>query len=185
MATKKRTKDEWIAAAVEALAEGGVDAVRVERLARTLGVTKGSFYWHFTDRGTLLSTLVQGWEAGGTQDVIAQVDALGGDARARMRRLWEVTQGDRGLAAELALRDWARRDPEVAARVQRVDDARMGYVRALFVEMHPDADDIEARAMLLYSLLIGNYFIRARHGRRGRPRVLSEAIELLMAAQPS
>jgi len=181
MAAPKRTREEWIGAAVQALAEGGVAGVRVERIARSLGVTKGSFYWHFTDRNALLAAVVQAWEAGGTHDIIKKVDAAGGDPRARLRRLWEVTSGEEGMAAELALRDWARRDTEVAAQVQRVDDTRMAYVRALFGDLFPEADDIEARAMLLYSLLIGNYFIGARHGRRGRRRVLTEAVELLMA----
>ena len=180
MAAPKRTQAEWVGAAVTALAEGGVDNVRVERIARALGVTKGSFYWHFEDRNALLAGMVEAWEAGGTHDIISKVDAAGGDARARLRRLWDVTSGEEGMAAELALRDWARRDPQVAVKVQRVDDTRMAYVRALFSQVFPDADDIEARAMLLYSLLIGNYFIGARHGRRGRRRVLTEAVELLL-----
>ncbi|MCH9684388.1 MAG: TetR/AcrR family transcriptional regulator [Deltaproteobacteria bacterium] len=178
---RKRTRDEWVAASFAALAEGGIDAVRVERLARTLGVTKGSFYWHFTDRAALVTAMLDAWETGGTRDVIARVDAHGGDAGARLRQLCRVTSRDGELTAELALRDWARRDADVAMRVQRVDDVRMAYIRALFEELFPNAEDIEARSMLLYSLLIGNDFIVARHGRRGRARVLKDAVELLLA----
>jgi len=173
-----RSREAWIAAAIEALGDGGPSAVRVERLARALGVTKGSFYWHFADRAALLEALLETWESAGTHAVIDLVEREGGDARARLRRLWELTSADERLGSELAIRDWARRDDSVAARVQRVDDARMGYLRSLLREH--GADDVEARAMLIYSLLIGNYFIAARHGRRSRPRVLRDALALLL-----
>ncbi|MEM6995620.1 MAG: TetR/AcrR family transcriptional regulator [Myxococcota bacterium] len=183
MAEAKTGKQAWIDAAVGALAAGGVEAVRVERLARALGVTKGSFYWHFADRGALLESVVDAWEAAGTEAVIAAVEAGGGDARARARALWAQTSGDDNLTAELALRDWGRRDPAIAARIQRVDNRRMGYLRSLLGELFGDTDDIEAKAMLLYSLLIGNYFIAAKHGRRSRRRVLRDAVELLLGPE--
>ncbi len=184
MVEAKTGKEAWIDAAVEALAVGGVDSVRVERLARALGVTKGSFYWHFEDRKALLEAVVDAWETAGTEAVIDAVEREGGDARTRARALWAQTSGDDNLTAELALRDWGRRDPEVAARVERVDNRRMDYLRSLLGELFGDTDDVEAKAMLLYSLLIGNYFIAAKHGRRSRRRVLRDAVELLLGPEP-
>lgn len=181
VAAARTTKEDWIEASIAALAQGGVDAIRVERLARTMGVTKGSFYWHFTDRPALLDAIVVAWETRGTEQIIVAVEQGGGDARTRMRALWAMTSDEGSFAAELALRDWGRREPTVAAVIQRVDDRRMGYVRSLLRELFPDSDEIEARAMLLYSLLVGNYFIAAKHGRRSRRRVLAEAVELLLA----
>lgn len=178
--TPRKSRAEWLEVASEAIAEGGVNAVRVEPLARRLGVTKGSFYWHFEDREALLVALLDAWEEQGTEAIIAEVDREGGDAYQRAYRLWAMTVGDPKLTAELAIRDWSRRDETVAARVRRVDDRRMGYLRSLLVELGMPEDEVEARAMLMYSLLIGNEFIAARHGRRSRARVLEDALRVLV-----
>ncbi len=180
VAAPRKSREAWMEAALRALDDGGVDAIRVERLARSLGVTKGSFYWHFEDRAALLEAIVTLWESSGTAAIIEETEARGGDARARIRRLWAKTSSSGRLGAELALRDWARHDPAIAARVQTVDDERMRYLRGLFAEISANSAAAEERAMLMYSLLIGNYFIAARHGRRSRKRVLDDSIEFLL-----
>ena len=178
--TPRKSRAEWLEVASDAIAEGGVSAVRVEPLARRLGVTKGSFYWHFEDREALLQALLDDWEQRGTEAIIEEVDREGRDAYQRAYRLWAMTVGDPKLTAELAIRDWSRRDEAVAARVRRIDDRRMGYLRSLLVEIGIPDDDVEAKAMLLYSLLIGNEFIAARHGRRSRTRVLEDALRIIV-----
>lgn len=175
----RKSREAWIDAAVAALGERGVEAVRVEPLARRLGVTKGSFYWHFTDRAELLGAVLERWSVVGTDRFIEQVEAQGGDAPDRLRRLWALTSAD-ALEPELAIRDWARRDPEVDARVRDVDDRRMAYLRSLFGARKLPRVEVEARCLLLYSLLIGNSFIQGSHGRLGRARVLDEALRLLI-----
>lgn len=164
---------------MRALARAGIGAVRVEALARELGVTKGSFYWHFADLEALLNAIFEAWEEGGTQRIIALVERSGGSPEARLKRLWEVCSGP-DIGPELALRDFARRDARAAAIVERVDEARMGYLRTLFAAHGCEASETESRAMLLYSLLIGTYFIRARHGRKNRKAVLEDAIAHLL-----
>jgi AcrR family transcriptional regulator len=69
-------REQWLTAAVAALIRGGLDAVAVEPLATSLGVTKGSFYWHFENRDALIAALVEQWEAVGTEQVIAELDAI-------------------------------------------------------------------------------------------------------------
>lgn len=180
MATARKSREAWIEAAVDLLGEGGVDKVRVEPLARRLGVTKGSFYWHFEDRAALLDAMLQAWEQTGTEAVIEAVERTGAGPRERATRLWSLTVSDPRLTSELAIRDWARRDDDVAARVRRVDDRRMSYLRQLMREIGVAVDEVEARSMLMYSLLIGNEFIVAGHGRRSRKRVLDDALGLLL-----
>ncbi len=175
----RKSREAWIVAAVEALGEGGVEAIRVEPLARRLGVTKGSFYWHFRDRAELLTAVLAAWSNRGTDAVIEQVEAEGGDARARMRRLWAITSVS-GLEPEFALRDWAKRDAEVDAVVQDVDRRRMGYLRQLFGELGLPRAQVEARCLLAYSLLIGNAFIDPRHSKVRRSRTMEEALKLLL-----
>jgi len=179
---KLRTpRDAWVEAATRALAAGGPDAVRVEALAKDLGVSKGGFYWHFEDRGALVEETLDTWERAGTEDVIATVDSEPVDPRAKLRRLFELAPAAKGLfAMELALRDWSRRDRDVAKRVHRVDERRMAYLRLLFGQFCADEEDVEARAMLAYSLFIGSYFVSAAHGKRTRAQVQQLAVDRLL-----
>jgi hypothetical protein len=85
------------------------------------------------------------------------------------------------LRADLAVRDWSRRDKTVAARLRRVDNRRMNYMRSLFGAFCPDEDEVEARCMVAFSLFIANPFMAADHGRRSRADVLQLALGRLLA----
>ena len=172
----------WIDEGLRALAAGGPDAVRIEPLARALSVTKGGFYWHFDDRRALLEELLDTWERVSIDEVIERVESGGGDARARLRRLFALASSSEGLLAiDLAVRDWSRRDPAVAERLRRADNRRMAYMRSLFAAFCPDEDDVEVRCMLAFSLWIGNHFVAADHGQRSRADVLRLASRRLEA----
>jgi AcrR family transcriptional regulator len=173
-------RDVWIRQGLRALADGGPDAVRIDPLARALGVTRGGFYWHFADRSALLSAMLDAWERSTTTEVVGLVESGGGDAAAKLRRLLALTS-PRVLQTDLAIRDWARRDEAVAARLRRVDDLRMEYLRSLFRGRCLDPGDVEARGMLAFSLLVGNHFIAASHGERSRADVLELALRQLMS----
>jgi AcrR family transcriptional regulator len=167
MAAPTRTpRSTWIEAGLRALAAGGPDAVRIESLAKTLGVTRGGFYWHFTDRRELLD------------EVIERVEGQGGDPEARLLRLLGLTSPG-VVAVDLAVRDWARHEQAVAGRLRRIDNRRMDYLRSLFAAFCPDADEVETRCLLYYSLLIGNHFIAADHGGLSRTDVVKLAIRRL------
>lgn len=181
MAKVRTPREDWVRAALRALASGGPDAVRVEALARELGVSKGGFYWHFEDRVALLEEALATWEKTGTEDVIAAVEGSDDDPRAKLRLLFEMAPAARGLfAVELALRDWSRRDRAVARRLRRVDNRRLSYLRELLGEFCADAEEVEARALLAYSLFIGSYFIAAEHGERSRAEVQRLAVDWLL-----
>ncbi|HEX3243634.1 MAG TPA: TetR/AcrR family transcriptional regulator [Solirubrobacterales bacterium] len=179
MALTRTPPDRWIEEGLRALADGGPDAVRIEPLAQTLGVSKGGFYWQFDDRGALLESMLDSWERASVDDVIERVEGGGGDAREKLRRLFSIA-GYEPLRTELAIRDWARRDRTVAARLRRVDNRRMSYMRALFGEFCADEDEVETRCMLASSLWIGNHFIAAEHGRRTRGEVVRRALRGLI-----
>jgi AcrR family transcriptional regulator len=172
----------WIDEALRTLASGGPDAVRIEPLARALGVTRGGFYWHFADRPALIEEMLDAWERASVDEVIERLETEGGDARAKLRRLSTLAgESDESLRIDLAVRDWARRAPAVAKRLRRVDNRRMAYLRSLFGSLSRDEDDVEARCMLFYSLWIGNHFIAADHGVRHRKEVLRLALSRLEA----
>jgi AcrR family transcriptional regulator len=143
-----------------------------------LGVTKGGFYWHFDDRDGLLEAMLDTWERMVIDDVVDRVDGGGGDARAKLRRLFALAAARRDFVElELAVRDWARRDKAVAQRLRRVDNRRMGYLRSQFGEICDDADEVEVRCMLVMSLFIATHYIAADHDGRRR----SDVIRLTLA----
>jgi AcrR family transcriptional regulator len=181
MAATRTLRSEWIDEGLGALAAGGPDAVRIELLAKALGVSKGGFYWHFPNRGAFLEELLDTWERQSLDEVIERVESEGGDARARLRQLFALAStADRLLKVDLAVRDWARRDDAVATRLRRVDNRRMDYLRLLFGAFCSPEDEVEARCLLVGSLWIGSQFMAADHGARSRAEVLELALGRLL-----
>ncbi|HTC59119.1 MAG TPA: TetR/AcrR family transcriptional regulator [Solirubrobacteraceae bacterium] len=174
-------RDRWIDEGLSALAAGGPDAVRIEPLARALGVSKGGFYWHFKDRQALLEEMLDTWERTWVDEVIEAVEAREEDARSRLRRLFALAAASGGelLKVELAIRNWARRDDAVAQRLRQVDNRRMDYMRSLFGAFCEDIDDVEVRCLLTFSLFVGSHFVNVDHGGRSRTEVLELALEWL------
>ena len=180
MAVARTPRGRWVEEGLRALAAGGPEAVRIEPLAQAIGVTKGGFYWHFADRGALLGEVLDAWERANLEAVIERVERDGGDARIRLRRLFALAFArTEALRTDLAVRDWAGRDPAVAERVRRVDNRRMEYLRGLFGAIGPDQADVEARCLLALSLWIGNHFLAAEDGGRSGAEVLERAARLL------
>jgi AcrR family transcriptional regulator len=149
---------EWIEAALARLAEGGLNEVRVELLAKELDVTKGSFYWHFRDRSDLLERLLDSWRDGRLASLNAQVGDNGEAPDARLRRILDVyldRANPRGIAIEMAIRDWARRDPVARKRVKEVDAERLKLVTGLFSQLGYEKNDASIRALAYYSFIFG------------------------------
>jgi len=181
MALPRTPRNRWIAEGLQVLGAEGPDAVKIESLARELGVTKGGFYGYFDDRGALLDEMLDAWERASVDEVIQRVEAGGGDATHKLRRLSRIAGARRGeaLKIDLAVRDWARRKTRVARRLKRVDNRRMAYLRSLFGASVLDQDEVEVRCLLFYSLWIGSHFIAADHQGRTRADVVRSALQRL------
>ena len=137
--------------------------------------TAGGGRWKCVPKRSARHTLVD--------EVIERVEAEDGDARSKLRRLFALAGAGevRGLLrAELAIRDWARRDDSVGNRLRRVDNRRMDYMRGIFSDFCPDADDVEARCLVAMALFVGSHFIAAAHGTRSRREVIDRALEQLL-----
>ena len=160
-AKKPRTpldRDAWVAGATEVLAEEGIAGLRVEVLAKRLKVTKGSFYWHFTDRRDLLLAVLSHWKEGRIRDIIKQTRAQPGHELAQIYHVIDVysaSRSRRGMLIELAVRDWARRDPEASVIVAEVDDVRLRCARDLFLACGVPMEEASSRCMLLYAYVFG------------------------------
>jgi AcrR family transcriptional regulator len=181
MALTRTPRSSWIEEGLRALGRGGPGDVRIEPLARALGISKGGFYWHFSDRQALLEEMLDAWERTMVDEVIEAVEAGGEDARSRLRRLFAlaVASGGELLKVELAIRDWARREEAVAERLRQVDSRRMDYMRSLFGAICEDDGDVEVRCLLAFSLFIGGHFVSVDHGGRSRAEVLELALKWL------
>jgi AcrR family transcriptional regulator len=171
MPSKSRlSRDRWIEAALDALANGGVAAVAVEPLAAHLGVTKGSFYWHFRDRDELLAAALEEWEERGTERLIKQLDQIA-DPRERLTE-WarRVLSADK---AQLAALHAAAEHPIVSPVLRRTTERRIQYLAALLQEAGVPRSAARRRARLLYSADLGLYQIaRALDARRPTEREL-------------
>jgi AcrR family transcriptional regulator len=180
-AVTRTPRSTWIEAGLRTLAAGGPGAVRIELLAQQLGITRGGFYWYFDGREAFLEELLDTWERTSIDDVVERTEREGGDARAKVRRAGTLTFSKELLAVDLAIRDWARRDRAVAKRLKRVDNRRMQYLRALIGTFCSDPDEVEARSLLAFSLVIGNHFIAADNGGRSRKQVLENATAVILS----
>lgn len=163
------------------LGAAGVEAVRVEALARSLGVTKGGFYGYFADRRELLREMLAVWERESVDDVIVQIAGVCGDPLDRVRLAGRLTfSSDRLLPIDLAVRDWARRDAEVAERLRGVDNRRLQLLREAIAQVCDDPEEVEARCLLAFCLAIGHHFLAADHPGRSRDQAVARAGDLLL-----
>src|SRR6201993_1780293 len=135
--------DIWIEAGFKELARAGIEGVRVEVLAKNLGVTKGGFYRRFRDRAALLDGMLQAWSSGRIAAIEKHTSLDGTNARERLKALialYSERMNTEGMAVELAIRQWARSDEAAAAAVASVDAARLKNVAQLYRATGLDAE---------------------------------------------
>ena len=158
------TRDDWLDAAFNAVVEGGFDKARVLMIADTLGVTRGSFYWHFTDHADLIAALLARWlsrELALDQKMRSDVHATT-DPKADLEQLLEVALAHAGadlenIRFELALRGLGRRDATVAQMLVQVDQTRMALFEQKFLRLTGDKKKSTELAALFYLAIVGSY----------------------------
>ena len=151
---KTLTRDDWTAAGLAALVEGGPDAVAIEPLAARLGTTKGSGYWHFADRADLLRAVLARWVQDYTVAVRERVQADGGSSRERLRHLLGiVSRAAEHSSAEMLL--VASADPDVRSAVVEATHLRVAYVEGLIREAGVPGPEARSRAALAYAAYLG------------------------------
>jgi len=168
-------RKDWIKTGLAVLAESGVEAVRVEQLAKQMKVTKGSFYWHFKDRRELLDAILAEWVEIDTNGIIKQVNQIDADPKMKLLRLFELAIADNGLlpgltdgSLENAIRAWATKDPEVAALMAQIDQQRLHYTKDLFIEIGFSESEALVRARLAYYSLVGEFTIGVKTNQAAR-----------------
>lgn len=150
-------RQNWVQAACNALAENGVEKVRVEPLAKELGVTKGSFYWHFKNRQALLDAVLDQWEQQETIAIINKVDSTSEAPSARLMALLEVLFDLSNFKLEKSVRAWTQSDPNVARRMAKMDRQRINHAAAIFVEIGIEPIEAIARARMTMYMWVGAF----------------------------
>ncbi|MFD1811124.1 TetR/AcrR family transcriptional regulator [Rhodococcus gannanensis] len=152
--------DDWIEAAFDLLVREGVTGVKITRLCEDLGVTKGSFYWHFTDIDHLMKAVADRWCAIQNETLLAlkETTSIPGDQRLEAMAVQLMSQ--RGWAVEVAVRDWARTDAQVADSVARLDNQVFDVVQSTLLDLGFDAEEARLRSGVLVYAGVG--FLHAR-----------------------
>jgi AcrR family transcriptional regulator len=178
-----RKEDVWIKAGFAELARSGIEGVRVEVLAKNLGVTKGGFYRRFRDRAALLSAMLADWSTGRIASIEQHASLEGGTARERLNaiiQLYSERTNAEGIAIELAMRQWARADEAAADGVARVDAARLRNVAQLYRATGLASEDAEAKAFLFYCFIFGQSLLFLESGQRKRAQLVVKSAETLL-----
>ncbi len=159
MDTRARTRlsrQDWVDAALAAIADGGLAAVAVVPLAERLGATKGSFYWHFPSRGALIEAALASWEQTTTSEVISEINTASQDPGEQLRllfkRVTELAARDRIELALLATADHATVRPVLG----RVTHRRIDFAAELFQRLGFPRAEAKRRALLAYSAYLGH-----------------------------
>ena len=163
------TPEAWIDAATEVLVDQGIDHVRVDVLAGQLGVTRGSFYWHFRDREDLLRRVLQAWRERATEQLTRRLEGASADPQALLRDVVSLPLRGRSAARaariELAIRAWSRRDEMARQAVDEADASRIAYHEQVLAALGFSGTEARARAFLLYGYEVAESLLH----RQGTP----------------
>src|SRR3954454_23640064 len=173
----------WIEAGFRELARSGVEGVRVEVLAKSLGVTKGGFYPRFRDRAALLDGMLQAWSTGRIAAIEKQTSLDGASARERLKALialYSERMNTEGMGIELAIRQWARSNQLAAGAVASVDAARLKNVGHLYRATGLPAEEADAQAFLFYCFIFGQSLLFLEGAARKRSQLVTKSAEKLL-----
>jgi AcrR family transcriptional regulator len=175
MADQLSAKD-WLDEGLKALAEHGYTALKAEPLAKALGVSRGSFYWHFADVEAFHAAILEHWREVAAERIIAEVEASAGGENPLQLLLRRVF-GER-LALERAVRSWATVNPAARAAVQAIDRRRIRYVQGLLGSSGLSPEVAGARAQILYWAFLGFALSDRPLPRRQRLALLEEMLRM-------
>lgn len=158
------SREVWLEAALEALVEGGVDAVKIQPLASRLNLSRTSFYWFFKDRKALLEALVDAWNSKNTGGLVSMAEAYAETPAEAVLNVISAFLDDALFDPRLdfAVRGWALQAPDLMARVNEADEIRLAALRGMLERHGYDPDDADVRARTMYLVQIGYIAMQVR-----------------------
>src|ERR1700716_3555132 len=177
--TEQLSAKDWLNQGLKALAETGFTALKAEPLAKAMGVSRGSFYWHFADIGAFHAAILRHWREVAAEQIIANLEAASAHDNPLKLLLRQAFGGK--LALEKAVRTWATLDPLARSAVQAIDRRRLSYVERLLKRSGVAPDVARARAQIFYWAFLG-YALSDKP--LPQPRQAAVLDELLRMASP-
>ena len=178
------TPERWVEAATEVLVDEGIDHVRVDVLAHGLGVTRGSFYWHFRDRDDLLRRVLASWREQATHQLTARLERARSDPREQLLDVLSLPfrgrAAQRAARIELAIRAWARRDAMAREALDEADASRIDYHRQLFEALGFAPGEAGQRAFVAYAYEVAESMLLRQGGagdREARRRFIERLVQ--------
>jgi len=153
--TKRLSREDWIRGALELLSTAGVEKVKIVPLAKQLGVTSGSFYWHFANRRQLYDALLEFWEREMTDKAIEQSKHFAGPPKDRILLLMEQVMATGMARYDLAIWHWAQSDAAVKTVFQRTLDKRFAFAAWMFRQAGFDKIQAETRGRMMVVYMMG------------------------------
>jgi AcrR family transcriptional regulator len=145
---KRVSKDQWLTKALETLESSGVEAVKIERLAKAFGISRSGFYLHFKNRQDLLEHLLDYWAREYTGVVTDNPDVVKLDPEKRLLSTMEMIRDKHLAKYDLAMTSWAKLDQQAHRVVKKVVKMRLDYLRTIFAELGFEGDELEMRTRL-------------------------------------
>ncbi|MEJ8560673.1 TetR/AcrR family transcriptional regulator [Yoonia sp. GPGPB17] len=158
----KVTRNDWLNIARDILVNDGVGEVKILKMAERLGVSRSSFYWYFENRKDLLNALLEEWAQRNTARIVAHCRRDAGNASGALCNFFEcfVNPAIFDTRLDFAVREWARRDKGLRARIDAADDERMQAVKEMYQRHGYDAVDADARGRILYFMQLGYHALK-------------------------
>jgi AcrR family transcriptional regulator len=177
--TDQLSARDWLDQGLKALAASGLAALKAEPLAKAMGVSRGSFYWHFADIGAFHAAILKHWREVAAEQIIANVEAAAATENPLPVLLRQAFSGK--LALEKAVRSWATFDSAARGAVQAIDRRRLDYVESLLRDTGLPRETAQARAQILYWAFLGSAL-----SDKPLPKLQQQAVldELLRMASP-
>lgn len=149
------TKEDWIKAGFEILRDKGISSVKIEAIARILGVTKGGFYGYFLNREAFLQAMLDNWEERYSSEIMNYINSLTGSFSNKLKKLLYMIENNKYDAIELSIYYWAARDPRAEKVLMRVVRERLNFCTNLFLEGGFSQDEAEKRANIVHHFMAG------------------------------
>ena len=179
--------DLWLDAAYERLISGGIEAVKILPLAKDLGLSRTSFYWHFADRDALLSGIVDRWQAQNTGNLLARCAAPADTICAALFNLFDcwIDPGLFDAKLDLAIRNWARNDSQLQAQVETADSARITAISDMFQRFGFSETQARTRAHTVIFTQVGYYTMALGETKPERLRAMPPYVEVYAGISPT
>ncbi|WP_439861234.1 TetR/AcrR family transcriptional regulator [Pseudomonas sp. MBLB4136] len=176
----------WLQAAYDSLVESGVEAVRIQPLAKKLNLSRTSFYWFFKDRDELLEALIERWRAKNTGNLVSQADAYAESIAEAILNVFDCWLNPTLFDSqfEFAVRSWALQEPRVAEEVDVADKARLAALSGMFERFGFDGMSADVRARSTYLTQIGYISMNTHEDALTRMQRIPEYVKIFTGQPP-